>query len=209
MKELTLEITNKCYSNCKWCSVSATENGEHMPLKDCLVALRKHRKQCGVARISGGEPTLHPDLGSILSEARNLGYRVVLMTNGQYDIIRDSGQIDEIIVSVLNFSSIQAANMYLSDSHKVSLHVVNAKGNEQRVHDAILFSIRTNTPVHILKLQKQGRGINCEDSKLVSWTGENRCAKDDKITVSWEGKEFSCSALRNGKNVCEVNCFGE
>jgi len=170
-----------------------------MPVDAVRVWMRQFRAQCDVLRLSGGEPTLHPDIRDILWEARYLGYKVVLLTNGQRTLglsMRD--YVDEFVVSVVGPGSLLSALWYQKDGRIVSLHVVSVLGNEKRIVDAIVFASKHQIPIHVLALQRQGRGENCEPLELITWTGMRGCTENNKITVTASGKVVTCSALKYG-----------
>lgn len=95
---LELELTRVCNWHCDFCynvwKVSDTEGRRsrsdsrnapdaHLPLDTARRILDEAREgQCLRVRFSGGEPTLHPDFGEIVSYAGRLGFDVELFTNG-------------------------------------------------------------------------------------------------------------------------------
>jgi len=148
--------------------------------------------------LSGGEPLLHPDFREIVREAKYLDYKVVLLTNGQRTSgisIRD--EFDEVVVSVINNESFLSARWYALGESRTSLHIVSVAGEESRIVDAITFAYEQNIPIHVLALQKQGRGKNCQPSKLFTWTGMVGCNAVNKITINVKGEQFTCSAFKN------------
>jgi uncharacterized radical SAM superfamily Fe-S cluster-containing enzyme len=86
-----LEITNACNMRCPTCFASSG-TGEFLELatiEKMMESFVRAEKEPEVLMISGGEPTLHPDLMRIMRMAREKGIRhVVLNTNGQR-IVRD------------------------------------------------------------------------------------------------------------------------
>lgn len=87
--EVHWDITNVCNSHCKHCYNHGAQNGKRgcrggeMSTTECREALKAMREQ-GVFRIvfSGGEPLVRTDALELLRFARNLGFQVVLYTNG-------------------------------------------------------------------------------------------------------------------------------
>lgn len=198
MKELTLEITGKCTQVCPWCSSGATPKGKHMADEKVYSLLKEYRIECDVVRFSGGEPTLHPELGGFLWYAKErLGYRTILLTNGVKHFIHDC--IDEYWINIVSGISVVRVLTLISFSKTVSMHAVLVKGNETNVKNAMQIGLDHEIPVRLLVLQKQGRGANCEPLDLISWTGDKGCDKDNKITVTHDGKVVTCSALKYGE----------
>jgi len=82
-----LEITQKCNLNCPVCFASSGARGEHLPLKkvkemiDFLVESENGNQE--LVQISGGEPTIHPDLIEIIRYLKQKGVKhVMLNSNG-------------------------------------------------------------------------------------------------------------------------------
>lgn len=202
-KELTLEITSQCTLNCAWCSSSATPEGEHLPLSTIFKTLRDMQPFCKTVRFSGGEPLLHPQLREFLVEAKEfMGYRVLLLTNGQDALgVTARDLVDEFVVHLVNDASFRTAIWYQDDHREVSLHVVAVEGNEVNVLGALNFAYGRKIPLHVLALQKQGRGIDCQPSKLITWSGEKGCSERRKVTVLANGAAVTCSAM---KRKCDI-----
>jgi pyruvate formate lyase activating enzyme len=81
-----------CNLRCPWCQnrdlvlrgpLEAGGPGENfIPLEEALALIKKRRPVLGGAVISGGEPTVYPDLGALIGEVHDLGLPVKLDTNG-------------------------------------------------------------------------------------------------------------------------------
>lgn len=82
---LQLFPTNRCNSNCSWCSCKNRDKAAELPI-DEIIQILYHFKQLGTQALSlsgGGEPTLHPDFDTIIRVAHDLlGMEVGLVTNG-------------------------------------------------------------------------------------------------------------------------------
>ena len=83
--KLTLYISNRCNLKCVHCYAAA---GDALPSElttpEWLEVIDQYSQiaQSGEVTISGGEPTLHPELGVLLESVANHGHRSVLFTNG-------------------------------------------------------------------------------------------------------------------------------
>ncbi len=80
-----MEITNKCNMNCPICYAGSGQ-GKHISMDEVKVMLERYVSAEGnpeVLQISGGEPTLHPQLHEILRMAKKTGLKAFLInTNG-------------------------------------------------------------------------------------------------------------------------------
>jgi sulfatase maturation enzyme AslB (radical SAM superfamily) len=91
-----LHATRQCNLACLHCySASSPAERSSLPL-DALLAtlalLRRHGYE--TLSLSGGEPLLYPDLRPLVREARRIGYRVSLISNG-YPLT--SGRFDDLL----------------------------------------------------------------------------------------------------------------
>lgn len=80
-----LEITNRCNMNCPLCFTDARHHGPDVGLDEIQKRLDDLLEVAGPIplQISGGEPTLHPQLGEIVAQARRRGFgNIELVTNG-------------------------------------------------------------------------------------------------------------------------------
>lgn len=84
IRDLRLSITDKCNFRCIYCmdeNVTFARSGTLLTLPEMLRIARICR-QLGVThlRLTGGEPTLHPQLTSIIAGAASLGFTDLAMT---------------------------------------------------------------------------------------------------------------------------------
>ncbi len=85
---LLLDITTQCNLTCPACYTSSSpETARFLPLEDILRSVRASLEREGgrldVVMVSGGEPTIHPQIRAILTELTRLPItRVLLNTNG-------------------------------------------------------------------------------------------------------------------------------
>jgi len=81
------EITGNCNLCCPTCLASSQAKGGFMvkmdEFKDALISLLAHEGRATPLQLSGGEPTIHPDLVDFIAEARRLSFKYVeVNTNG-------------------------------------------------------------------------------------------------------------------------------
>ena len=75
-----------CNFRCPFCQngglVLNPEGEPVIPVDDVLKVLKKRQGLLDGVCITGGEPTLHPDLSSFIADIKKMGYAVKLDTNG-------------------------------------------------------------------------------------------------------------------------------
>ncbi|MHA1943329.1 MAG: radical SAM protein [Candidatus Thorarchaeota archaeon] len=80
-----MEITGQCNLNCNIC-FAAAPSGDHVPfeqISSMIDAYVSYEAEPELLQLSGGEPTLHPDILEIVRYAKNLGIQdVAVSTNG-------------------------------------------------------------------------------------------------------------------------------
>ena len=82
LKKAYLEISNVCNLNCRFCPGTKREARIMTPTEFRMLAarLRKHTEYLYLHLM--GEPLLHPQLEELLDIAAELGFKVIITTNG-------------------------------------------------------------------------------------------------------------------------------
>ena len=99
---------NGCNFRCPYChNAELLGDGEEvMTVAGLLAFLRKRQGILEGVCITGGEPTLHPELSALLGEVRALGYAVKLDTNGYrpeiLEAVLDQGLVDYVAMDLKN-----------------------------------------------------------------------------------------------------------
>ena len=99
---------NGCNFRCPYChNAELLGDGEEvMTVAGLLAFLRKRQGILEGVCITGGEPTLHPELPALLREVRALGYAVKLDTNGYrpeiLEAVLDQGLVDYVAMDLKN-----------------------------------------------------------------------------------------------------------
>ena len=77
--QVFINITMHCNQRCSFCYIGRTKRCFHRPLPEILRNLDKARKLCNCDTIvlSGGEPTLHPQIFEIMDAAVNKGFKKI------------------------------------------------------------------------------------------------------------------------------------
>lgn len=103
-------FTGGCNFRCPYCHNRdlVLNSNSLVPLAadEIFALLRKRRKVLTGVCITGGEPTLHPDLPDLVRQIRQLGYLVKLDTNGtnpqMLDSLIQAGLIDYCAMDIKN-----------------------------------------------------------------------------------------------------------
>jgi len=80
-----LDINKSCNNNCLGCAIDpSTKDASFRSFDEIKDDLEEGKKQgYQIVHLIGGEITLHPNLTDILKKAKDLGYKVVLTSNGR------------------------------------------------------------------------------------------------------------------------------
>lgn len=102
-------FAEKCNFRCPFCHNATLVCGDvqiALPFQDILTYLKKRRNAIDAVVISGGEPTLMPDLVERISQIKAMGFLVKLDTNGSHpEIIKeliDLNLVDYVAMDIKN-----------------------------------------------------------------------------------------------------------
>ena len=111
-----VEITNRCNLHCQHCfNCSGEGSVQELSLAD-LLNLFDQVQEMGLTsiRLSGGEPTLHPDFSAIVAQANRRGLRVSINTHGVYpEGLRR--QIADLVIDlfIVSLDGLQTVNDFI------------------------------------------------------------------------------------------------
>lgn len=125
LREISVEITNKCSQKCIHCSSNAGESfNNELTLKEIIDLINQAKNlNAEILTLSGGDPVLRKDLNQIIKHARHNDLEIRLQTAGAYIINEEVKSIPEQILE--SFSK----NMRLND--KIVYSILGLKA----VHD--------------------------------------------------------------------------
>lgn len=84
-RRIYLQITRNCNLECPACFIKAKRDGKHVPTRFLLdIASFMGRNGLMEVRLTGGEPTTHPDFFDILHKFQEEGVYVSVATNGMF-----------------------------------------------------------------------------------------------------------------------------
>ena len=101
-------FTQGCNFACRFCHnpelVDPHRFAKPIALEEILAFLEKRKTQLKGVTVTGGEPTIHEDLGDFLAVLKSMGYAIKLDTNGSrpaaLESLYDRGLIDFIAMDV-------------------------------------------------------------------------------------------------------------
>lgn len=152
-----LIFTGKCNFRCPFCHnstlVLAPDTQPLITEKEVFDYLLSRRQVLEGVCISGGEPTLQPDLAGFIEEVRALGYSIKLDTNGSRPaVIKDllsRNIIDYIAMDVKNspeqYSETIGIDSYNTDNIKESIRIIMDSGIEYEFRTTLVEEFHKNT----------------------------------------------------------------
>ena len=110
IKKVYFEITNICNLNCSFCPGTKRKK-EFVSLEDFTRTAEKLKGKVQYLYLHlMGEPTVHPQLAEILTVADEMGFKVIITTNGttlseKSDVLLNGGNIHKVSISLHSFEA--------------------------------------------------------------------------------------------------------
>lgn len=80
---INYHLHRACNARCRFCFATFRDVGGQLSTEDSVKLLEMLRREGGEKiTFAGGEPTLHPDIGFLVSQAKRIGFRTSIVTNG-------------------------------------------------------------------------------------------------------------------------------
>lgn len=142
-------FTQGCNFRCSYCHnpelVDPSRYGETISEKKVLTYLENRRGKLDAVTLSGGEPTLQPDLLSFAGRIRELGYLIKVDTNGSRpDVLEklfDAGLVDYIAMDIKGppekYQQITNADIHL-ETIRQSVELILASGVEYEFRTTVV-----------------------------------------------------------------------
>lgn len=103
----SLEITPNCSNHCFACSVVFNQNNLYLPASQWRKAIHKISPHLEVLKLTGGEPTLHPEFNDIVKTISYQNIRFTLFTNARWshpqaiiDLLKSTPQCGGLLISL-------------------------------------------------------------------------------------------------------------
>lgn len=159
MKELTLEITQKCLNKCIYCSSMSSYNSkEFLPYSICSNVI-EDAVDLGFNQfnISGGEPFLHPQILDIIKRCKEYKSKVVIYSSGLIPL-----DISEKIENSNCFKSIPRETFRICKSLHVDKIIFNMQCDSDYLHANITGIKQTKTVRNNSILNATDEGLDVE-----------------------------------------------
>jgi radical S-adenosyl methionine domain-containing protein 2 len=151
---VNFHLYKPCNYRCRFCFATYRDIDGHLSLADAAALLRALR-EAGAEKLNfaGGEPTLHPQIGELVAEAKRLGFVTTLITNGaRLDPLLDdhAHELDWIGISVDSGDEQVQAELGRGRGG----HVERSRRHAARVH-TLGIGLKLNTVVTALNWREE------------------------------------------------------
>ncbi len=148
-------FTGGCNFRCPFCHngslVVGNLNAQSIDDNEIFEYLTKRKGLVDAVCVTGGEPTLQPDLADFLRKVRTLGYKTKLDTNGlKPDTLKallDEGLLDYVAMDIKNSKAKYALTVGLSnvdvDKISQSVEILKASGIEYEFRTTLIEEFHT------------------------------------------------------------------
>jgi len=184
IKEITFELTNKCFNNCLHCSTNASSNyNDELDKLDINIikeTIDKYDPEW--VNLSGGEPLLYPDIYNLLEYLQTKNVKVKMYTSGDgwwgndikklsfdkyintivFPFYSNRNNIFNFIANKDLYSTVLSNLRYsLKTNMNVEVHIVPMTINIYTLEETIDYLINLGVKkINLLKLVNQGRCVN-------------------------------------------------
>ena len=142
-KRGVLYVTKLCNANCAFCYFRYEANHKHFPIDAIVrtIKLFKEKYHLEYVDITGGEPTIHPDIVNVVKACVKEGIKPTIITNGHMvDIIAeliDNG-LEDLLISVHGYGSYHNQIVGVKNAFDKITKTINYLGDRK-------FKFRINT----------------------------------------------------------------
>lgn len=145
MKNLTIEITDKCPFYCKHCSTYGSWDREDILMqKEEFIRILENYPEFKDIRLSGGEPFMHPEIIDFKDEIISREREVEILTCGVYRKENTDYSIPEELIKKCR--NIKTINFSIHGSEKIHEEVVQRKNIFHFIDESINRVIKARIP---------------------------------------------------------------
>jgi len=175
-------FTQGCNFACAYCHnkelIRTKEYNNVITPDEILSFLKQRKKKLDAVVITGGEPTLQPDLLEFMKEIKSLGFLIKLDSNGSRpEIIKEAvntGIVDFIAMDIkapLEKYSLITKKEIDTEKIRQSMELIKNSGIRHEFRTTVLKSLLTESD--IIKIQEYASGSTLVLQKYVSSKGLN------------------------------------
>ena len=212
LKKAYLEITNVCNLRCEFCPGTRRKQGFLSPEGFEVLAgkLRPHVDYIYLHLM--GEPLLHPQLSRLLEIAAQLGFKVIITTNGtllprQAEVLAQASAVHKISVSLHSFEGNESHDTNLSNYLENTIAAAQKLSAAGKICALRLWNLDGETT----------RGANADNDDILvkleqtfpkPWKDNPRGASlGNKVYLEW-GEKFDWPDLSAQEGTGGVFCYG-
>jgi MoaA/NifB/PqqE/SkfB family radical SAM enzyme len=174
---LVLKVTNKCNLSCKYCN-QKNQNIQSLPLQKIEEIVNEVAKDCAHIIITGGEPTLHPNLPEIINFIKSKDIIVSMVSNGtfEYSDITKLRGLHHLVLSIDSLD--EKYRLRLSSKRKILKIIKEAKRHNIKVLlNCVINKQNANHIEDLLKISKEW-GCEIAFQPLYEYNFSSKSAKD-------------------------------
>jgi len=211
LKNLCIEITNKCMLNCIHCSSKANSKSKDILSFSDIKNILLDAVSEGVENlsISGGDPLLHPEFKKIISFAKKLGLHITIYSCG---IIYHNNKLSSITEDILLFlkENINKIVISLHGSNDETIYkIVKIKNAFNTIINSIKSCLKYNieTEIHFVPMSINYldfldlidiiNDIGIKKISLLRLVPQGRCFNNNELEVSRDNMELLLKEINN------------
>ncbi|MDR3282229.1 MAG: anaerobic ribonucleoside-triphosphate reductase activating protein [Candidatus Methanoplasma sp.] len=166
-KNASMILLPGCNFRCPYCNRCLADCDASMDHAEAVAYIKSHKDFVNAVVVSGGEPTVHPDLYALLKDLKALKIKIKIDTNGSMpDILDDivgAMLVDKVCINVMapldGASYSRAAGVEVDvDAVKRSIDVVSKSGLAYEFRTTVVPGIVGSEAMNSISKSLQGSG---------------------------------------------------
>jgi 7,8-dihydro-6-hydroxymethylpterin dimethyltransferase len=171
-----VEITDRCNLTCPTCYAGSSPNyGRHRTLdevKKMLDAIVANEREPDVVQISGGEPTLHPQLFEILDYAKSLPIKHLMVNTNGIEIAKSFKFTERLASYAPNFEIYLQFDSFKNEVLQLMRGATLASTREQALVNLNALNLSTTLVVTVQKNLNDG-----EIGEIIEFALKQKCVR--------------------------------